>query len=461
MCGIFGILCPAKRDVAKHTYFALYSLQHRGQESCGIAATDGTSLMIQRSMGLVSSAFSERELQELYGYAALGHVRYSTTGRPNIENAQPLKMRYKGGTFALAHNGNIVNIKELREQVSNLGISPYTSSDTELMGHIIANNFKNDFKSTLADVCNRFIGAYSLVFLTEEEIYAIRDPWGFRPLCMGSYEDGYVVSSETCAFDIIGAKFVKEIGPGEMVRIHKNGYEIEQILEPKGNFLCSFEYIYFARPDSVVSGKRLYEVRKKFGELLAEESPVDADIVVSVPDSGTPAAIGFAQRCKIPFNEVFIKNRYVGRTFIQPTKDLRERGVRLKLNPISELVRGKRVVVVDDSIVRGTTSKEIVKMLWECEPKEIHFRVSSPMVSHPCFYGIDTASRGELLASKMNLEQIREFLGVNSLAYLSRKSTVEAIGIDYPCLACFGADYPTYIPSEEVREKYALEKNEK
>ena len=457
-CGVFAIY-TREDDVAKLTYYALYALQHRGQESAGIAVADGRETMMLKDMGMVSQVFSERDLQSLKGHMALGHVRYSTTGSSFWENSQPIQVPRRGGSVYVAHNGNLVNTDELREQLQAQGVRFHSTSDTEVIAVLLARSSADDIAEAAREVIPRLRGAYSLGVMTEDKLLGIRDPYGIRPLCVGRYMDGYVISSESCGLDIIGAEYVREIAPGEMAIVADGELRFEKVMEARKPSLCIFEFIYFARPDSVMYETYLYHARKHMGMSLADEAPVQADVVMPIPDTGVPAAIGYSQASGIPFGEGLIKNRYVGRTFIQPTQAIRQLGVRLKLNPLVRDIRGKRLVVVDDSIVRGNTTKEIVKMLRDAGAREVHMRISSPPDRFPCFYGIDTATRQELIASSRNEEEIRKFIGADSLHYLSVENLVRATGRPREefCMACFDGNYPIHVPDEMKMAKCRLE----
>ncbi len=445
--------------MAKLTYYALYALQHRGQESVGIAVADGQESVMLKDMGMVSQVFSERDLQSLKGHMALGHVRYSTTGSSFWENSQPIQVPRRGGSVYVAHNGNLINTDELRGQLQAQGVRFRSTSDTEVIAVLLARSDADDVVEAAKEVMPMLQGAYSLGVMTEEKILGIRDPYGIRPLCVGKYMDGYVISSESCGLDIIGAEYVREIAPGEMAIIADGELRFERVMEARKPSLCIFEFIYFARPDSVMYGTYLYHARKHMGMSLADEAPVQADVVMPIPDTGVPAAIGYSQASGIPFGEGLIKNRYVGRTFIQPTQAIRQLGVRLKLNPLVRDIRGKRLVVVDDSIVRGNTTKEIVKMLRDAGASEVHMRISSPPDRFPCFYGIDTAIRQELIASSRSVEEIREFIGADTLHYLSMENLVRATGRPREefCMACFDGRYPIPVPDEMKMAKCRLE----
>ncbi|HZR93245.1 MAG TPA: amidophosphoribosyltransferase [Gaiellaceae bacterium] len=448
MCGVFGIHAPA-RDVARLTYFALQALQHRGQESAGIAVSESGRLTVLRELGLVTQVFTEQKLRALPGEVAIGHTRYSTTGSSAWANAQPLVQHGRVRTVALGHNGNLVNASELRAELAADGVRLSSTSDSELIAALIAND-ERPLAEAVAAAMERLEGAYSITALSEGKLVAFRDAHGFRPLVLGRLDDDLVVSSETCALDLLGASFEREVEPGELVVVDESGASSLQAVEAAGaGALCTFESFYFARPDSYLGGVETHGARVRMGERLAVEAPVDADLVMPVPDSGTPAAVGFARASGIPFSEGLIKNRYVGRTFIQPDQALREQGIRLKFNPLDE-VAGKRVVVVDDSIVRGNTTRQIVAMLFEAGAAEVHLRISSPPVVGPCFYGIDFGDERELIAAGKSVEEVREHVGATSLAYLSLDGLTEATG--HPgsslCRACLTREYPTRVPQD-------------
>ena len=448
MCGVFGIYAP-ERDVARLSYFGLFALQHRGQESAGIAASDGGRLTVLRDMGLVTQVFTEQKLRGLRGEAAIGHTRYSTTGSTLWQNAQPLVQHGPARTVALAHNGNLTNTSELREELVTGGARLSSTSDTEVIAALIARD-ERPLEEAVAATMAKIEGAFSAVLLSEGKLIGFRDPDGIRPLAVGRLGDDCVLASETCAFDLVGADLVRELGPGEMAVVDAGGLRTRQAVEPKGaGALCIFEFIYFARPDSELRGVELHGSRIRMGEALAQESPVDADLVIGIPDSGTPAAIGFARASGIPFTDGLIKNRYVGRTFIQPDQALREHGIKMKFNPLGEIA-GKRVVVVDDSIVRGSTTRQIVAMLFESGATEVHVRVSSPPIVSPCFYGVDMANEDELVASSRSVDEVRETIGATSLAYLSLEGLQEATRRPEGtfCRACLTRSYPTRIPED-------------
>jgi amidophosphoribosyltransferase len=448
MCGVFGIRSRA-RDVARLTYFGLHALQHRGQESAGIAVSDRGRLTVLRDMGLVTQVFSEQKLLGLEGDVAIGHTRYSTTGGSRWENAQPLVHHGRARTIALGHNGNLVNAGELRRELRAEGVALGSTSDTEVIAALVAGS-DEPLPEAVAGAMRRLDGAYSVVALSEGQLVACRDPHGFRPLVLGRLEGDWVVASETCSLDLLGASFVREVLPGEVVVVGPDGLESLQAVPPaRAGALCIFEFFYLARPDSRLAGVEVHGARVRMGERLAAEAPVDADVVLPIPDSGTPAAIGFSRASGITFSEGLIKNRYVGRTFIQPDQQLREQGVRLKYNPLDE-VAGQRVVIVDDSIVRGNTMRQLVAMLFEAGAAEVHVRVSSPPVIGPCYYGIDLAGEDELVAAGRTIEEVREHIGATSLAYLSVDGLVEATErpSDELCRACLTGRYPTRVPAD-------------
>ena len=455
MCGLFGIRAP-ERDVARVSYFGLFALQHRGQESAGIAVSDQGRLTVVRDMGLVPQVFSEQTLHGLDGQLAIGHTRYSTTGSTRWANAQPLVHHGRARTVALGHNGNLTNAEELREELEAEGVRLGSSSDSEVIAALIGND-PAPLAEAVAHTLERVDGATTAVALTEGKLVGFRDPYGFRPLVVGSLGDDWVLASESCALDLVGAEPVRELRPGELVVVD-DALRMEQVAHPSQS-LCLFEFIYLARPDSRLEGVEVHKARVRMGERLAEEAPAEADFVMPVPDSGTPAAIGFARASGIPFNEGLIKNRYVGRTFIQPDQGLREQGIKLKFNPLDE-VSGKRVVVVDDSIVRGTTMRQLVAMLFDRGATEVHVRVSSPPIVSPCFYGIDMADEDELIAAGREVEDVREELGATSLAYLSLDGLQDATRrpADSFCRACLTRSYPTRIPENLRLAKLRFER---
>jgi amidophosphoribosyltransferase len=458
MCGIFGIYAP-ERDVARLTHFGLLALQHRGQESAGIAVADDGHLMALRDMGLVAQVFTEETLRGLQGQAAIGHTRYSTTGATLWTNAQPSVQHGSGRAVAIAHNGNLTNAAELRDELRASGARLTSTSDTEAIAALVARDGR-PLVEAIAGAMERIEGAYAIVMLSEGKLVGFRDADGIRPLALGRIDGDWVLASESCAFDLIGAEPVREIAPGEIVVMDDDGLHSHRALEQKSaGALCIFEFIYFARPDSRLEGVELHGARVRMGMQLAEEAPADADLVVPIPDSGTPAAIGFARASGIPYGEALIKNRYVGRTFIQPDQALREHGIRTKFNPLDE-VAGKRVVVVDDSIVRGTTTRKIVAMLFEAGAAEVHVRVSSPPIVSPCFYGVDMATEEELIASSRTVEEIRDHLGATSLAYLSLEGLQTATQRPEGtfCRACLTRDYPTRVPEAAALAKRRFER---
>jgi amidophosphoribosyltransferase len=461
-CGVFAVYAPGE-DVARLTYFGLHALQHRGQESAGIAVGDGETVMVTKNLGLVSRVFKESDLDSLTGDVAIGHTRYSTTGSSTSwENAQPHLSAIGHQVIALAHNGNLVNTLELRDALKTQGIRFRSTTDSEVMTTLVGyfTQKTNHIREGIRETMKLIHGAYAAVLTTEDAVYAFRDPHGVRPLVLGKLDDrGWIVASETCALDIVGAEFVRDVAPGEMLKISANGVEAEQAVPAEKPSLCMFEFVYFARPDSEMSGCSLYEARRRMGEALAHEAPADADFVIGVPDSGIPAATGFAHESGLPYGEGLAKNRYVGRTFISPSQTIRQQGIRLKLNPLKHAIKGKRLVVVDDSIVRGNTTKKLVALLRESGAAEVHMRITSPPVKWPCFYGIDTDTQEQLIGARMSVEEIREHIGADSLAYLSLGAMVAATGAGDGgfCLACFDGDYPIEIPGAIKAGKLALE----
>ncbi|MFC7546400.1 amidophosphoribosyltransferase [Plantactinospora sp. GCM10030261] len=458
-CGVFGVWAPGE-DVAKLTYFGLYALQHRGQEAAGIAVSDGSSVVVYKDIGLVAQVFDEPTLASLRGHVAIGHARYSTTGGSTWENAQPtIRATDAGTTIALAHNGNLVNTAELTDQVTDAGPDPITStSDTALVTAMLADRPDLSVEAAALEVLPRLRGAFSFVFMDESTLYAARDPHGVRPLVLGRLERGWVVASETAALDIVGASVVREVEPGELLAIDEDGLRSARFAapEPKG---CVFEYVYIARPDATIAGRNVHAARVQIGRQLAKEHPVEADLVIPVPESGIPGAIGYAEASGITYGAGLIKNSYVGRTFIQPSQTLRQLGIRLKLNPLRDNVRGKRLVVVDDSIVRGNTQRAIVRMLREAGALEVHIRISSPPVSWPCFYGIDFPTRAELLATGLDTDGIRRSIGADTLGYVSLDGLIAAT--EQPktrlCRACFDGEYPIDLPAGNLIGKHLLE----
>jgi amidophosphoribosyltransferase len=446
-CGIFGIFNHP--EASNLTYLGLYALQHRGQESCGIVSSDGTALHAHKSMGLVADVFGNQEIfKSLPGKSAIGHVRYSTTGSSVIKNVQPIMVDYSRGSIAVAHNGNLVNAQLIKDELEAYGSIFQTTMDTEIIVHLLATSKANSLEDRLTDALSRLKGAYCLLFLTETRMIAARDPNGFRPLCLGRQGSAYVVASESCALDLIDAQFIREIEPGEVVVIDKNGMSSHFPFRKIDPTPCIFEFVYFARPDSYIFGKNVYMVRKEQGRQLAREHKVDADIVIPIPDSGVPAALGYAEQSGLPFELGLIRNHYVGRTFIEPQQAIRHFGVKIKLNPVFEVLKGKRVVVIDDSIVRGTTSRKIVKMIRNAGASEVHVRISSPPTSYPCYYGIDTPNRKELISSSHSIEEIRRYITADSLGYLSQEGLINSVGTGNTgfCHACFTGDYPIKFP---------------
>jgi amidophosphoribosyltransferase len=463
VCGIFGIHDPVgspERDVARLTFFGLYALQHRGQESAGIAVSDGRRVTAMKDMGLVNQVFDEPKLAGLPGRMAIGHTRYSTTGSTVWQNAQPIVRHANGRTIALAHNGNLTNTGELREQLLADGVRLRSSSDTEAIAALIAQHPSGDLDDAIADTMGRIHGAFAAVVLTERALAGFRDPDGIRPLVVGRLGDAWLLASETCAFDLVGGRVERELEPGELVVIDERGARYRQAVRRNAGSLCVFEFIYFARPDSVMQGETLHDARRRMGARLAAEAPVDGDVVIGVPDSGTPAAVGYAEHSGIPYGEGLVKNRYVGRTFIQPDQGLRDRGLKLKFNAMRSVLEGRRVIVVDDTIVRGSTTRKLVAMLFEAGALEVHLRVSAPPVISPCFYGIDMADQDELIAAGRSVEEVRERLGATSLAYLSLDGLQAATGqpADRFCRACLTGEYPTPIPDEMRLAKLRFER---
>ncbi len=444
-CGVFGIFNMGNEEIntAKMTYYGLYALQHRGQESAGIATVDGEKMKYHKGMGLVAEVFSEKILEELHGNASIGHVRYSTAGGSTVENAQPLIGQFKLGDIATAHNGNLVNADILRELLEDSGHMFQTSTDSEVILKLIARKAKKGILQSVVDTMQAIKGSYGMVFLTDEFLIGVRDPNGIRPLCLGKYKDSYIITSESCGIDAVGGEFIRDIEPGEIVIIDKKEIKSIKIQEKVSKAICAFEYIYFARPDSIMDNINIYEARVRAGKRLFEEKPIEADVVVGVPDSGIPAALGFAEASGIPYALGLVKNRYVGRTFITPDQETRERAVSVKLNVLKSNVEGKRVVLIDDSIVRGTTSKKLIEILKNAGAKEVHLRISSPMVKHSCYFGIDTPYRKDLIASSSDEEEISEFIGADSTGYLSMEGLLWSLnGKKEFCLGCFEGVYP-------------------
>jgi amidophosphoribosyltransferase len=457
-CGVFGVFAPDE-DVARITFYGIYALQHRGQESAGIATADGYHIFTRTGMGLVSQVFDEEDLGQLPGHIAIGHTRYSTTGSSRFENAQPVYVEGANGPLAIGHNGNLINAEELRDALEDYGVRFNGTSDTEVVAHLLASAPGSDWLERCANTMRTISGAYCLIALTPNALITMRDPYGIRPLCIGRLNGhGWVVASETCALDHLGAEFVREVEPGEAIVIDRQGVHSVQAVEKKRDALCVFEYIYFARPDSVIRDKLLHPMRMNMGRELARQSPVEADVVIGVPDSATAAAIGYSHESGIPYAEGLVKNRYVGRTFIQPDQRMRDQGVYLKFNPLKKVIEGKRLVVVDDSIVRGTTTPKVVEMLKKAGAKEVHMRICAPPIEHPCHFGIDMATQWELIASSQSVEQIRQHIGADSLAYLSIEGLMDAVEQpkDSFCTACFTGEYP--MPVQLQMDKLVFER---
>jgi len=452
VCGIFG-----HPDAARLTYFGLYALQHRGQESTGIVTSDGSKISQHKAMGLVPEVFTEKILQDLKGHLAVGHVRYSTTGASQLLNAQPFTVNHKGGTLAVAHNGNLVNTKALRDELEGYGSIFQTTMDTEVVVHLLVRNSPKGLEAAITDTFSKVKGAYSMLLMTQDQLVAIRDPGGFRPLCLGKLNNGsYIVASETCALDLVEAEYVRDVEPGEVLIIDKNGLKSLFPWPKQKHSFCIFEHVYFARPDSDIFGMNVYQSRKEMGKILAQECQLDADLVMPFPDSGNYAAIGYSQASGIPLEMGVIRNHYVGRTFIQPTQSMRDFGVRVKLNPVRSFLEGKRVVVIEDSIIRGTTGRSRIRSLRAVGVKEVHMLISCPPTRNPCYYGIDFPSNTELIAAKKSVEEIRRYLGLDTLYYLSLEGMVRATGVssDSFCKACFDGKYP--VPPDTTFSKLSL-----
>jgi amidophosphoribosyltransferase len=452
-CGVFGVYSKSPLDVAGMTYYGLYALQHRGQESAGIAVGNGESVEIHKGLGLITEAFSQEDLKKLKGNIAIGHVRYSTTGANTVENSQPLLANSKLGTIALAHNGNLVNADVIRELLEDGGHIFHTSIDSEVIATLIARAAKKGLENAVIDAMQAVRGSFAMVIATKDKLIGARDPNGIRPLCIGKVDDAFIFSSESCALDAVGAEFVRDVKPGEMVIIDEDGVRSFQYSENAGCKTCAFEYIYFARPDSMIDGLDVYTTRVKSGEQLFKEHKIDADMVVAVPDSGIPSAIGYAKASGIPYGIGFVKNRYVGRTFISPSQEIREKAVAVKLNPLKINVEGKRIILIDDSIVRGTTSRHLVEALRRAGAKEVHFLVASPVVKFPCYFGIDTPYRSELVGANYSVQEIGDMIGADSLGYLSIDGTYKCFeGKEGFCIGCFNGTYPVATPIETSKD---------
>lgn len=451
ICGVFG-----HEEAANLTYLGLYALQHRGQEGAGIVSSDGEKLYSHKQLGLVAEVFKEEDFSRLPGKSAIGHVRYSTQGENLLKNVQPFMVEYRKGGIAIAHNGNLVNASQLRDELEELGALFQTSMDSEVIIHLLASPKFTSIQDRIASALSRIKGSYSLLFLTEKELVAARDPYGFRPLILGRLGNAHIVASETCALDLLQAEYIREIAPGEILVIGENGMKSYFPLPPAPLRKCIFEFVYFARPDSLLFGLNVHQVRKELGRTLAREQPADVDIVIAVPDSGVPAAMGYAEQLGVRYEQGLIRNHYIGRTFIEPAQSIRHFGVKIKLNPVREALRGKRVAVVDDSIVRGNTSRKIIKMIREAGAKEVHMRISSPPTAFPCFYGIDTPTRAELIASSHTVEEINKYITTDSLGYLSLEGMVKACGGKDFCTACFSGDYPVEFPKDLIERQIDL-----
>ncbi|MCL5102576.1 MAG: amidophosphoribosyltransferase [Armatimonadetes bacterium] len=459
-CGVFGV-CGSGEDVARIAFFGLFSLQHRGQESAGIAVSDGNIIRMHRDMGLVTQVFQEEVLSSLTGHIGIGHTRYSTTGSSILRNVQPMRCDCTFGEIALAHNGDLVNAGQIREELTAQGIEFETTNDSEVIIKLIAASGACNLEDAIADAMSKIRGAYAVLVMSEDKLIAFRDPFGIRPLSIGQLNGShYVVASETCAFNTIGARYMREVEPGEMIIMDADGLRERQAIPTDGHALCIFEYVYFARPDSRMYGRTMHEARRRMGHELAKEHPCPgAHIVFPLPNTGTPAAIGLAEASRIPYAEGVIKNHYIHRTFIQPDQRMRELGVRMKLTPLKETLAGRRVVMVDDSIVRGTTSGPTIKMIRDAGAVEVHVRIASPPIKHPCFYGIDTANQNELIAAKLSIEEIRQYIGADSLGYLSLAGLIRAIGVkkDKLCCACLDGKYPVDVSRQAKLSKFVFE----
>ena len=452
-CGVVGIY--GHPDAANLAYLGLYALQHRGQESAGIAASSNGKMHLEVGMGLVADVFSDARLKKLPGNIAVGHNRYSTTGVSRVKNAQPCLIEYSGGTMAMGHNGNLVNASEIRKELGAAGAIFQSTNDSEVIVHLMAQSRRNSFVDRAVAALSQVKGAYSIVLMSENELVAARDPQGFRPLCLGKLDGAYIVASESCVMDLVEAEFIREIEPGELILINQFGVKSFHPFQKASTKQCVFEHIYFSRPDSYLFGRSVYSTRKLMGKALAREKPVEADVVVPVPDSGVISAMGYSEEAKIPFQMGLIRNHYVGRTFIEPQSQIRNFGVKIKLNAVKPVIEGKRVIIIDDSIVRGTTSKKIVRMLREVGAREVHVRISSPPTTHSCFYGIDTPTKGELIASNMDIDQTCEYLGADSLHYISLEKMLEIFGEqkDDFCAACFDGRYPVDVTGSDGSTK--------
>jgi len=455
-CGIFGVYAPGE-DVARITFFALFALQHRGQESAGISTSDGKKIQVYARMGLVSQVFDEESLSQLTGNIAIGHNRYSTTGSSRMCNAQPLVVGSGDNLISIAHNGNIVNSEHLYQELVEKGYTFNSTTDSEVIANLIHSAPGENWVEKIRHAMHRIQGAYCLTILTKDQLIAVRDPMGVRPLCLGKINGYWVIASESCALDHIGAIFVRDIDPGEIITIDTTGLHSYRQVAVEKKSTCIFEYIYFARPDSIIDGRLVYSARQAMGATLAEEYPVDADLVVGVPDSATVAGIGYATKSGIPQGEGLIKNRYVGRTFIAPDQRMRDLGVKMKFNPLRDILHDKRVVLVDDSIVRGTTTPKVINLLRKAGAKEVHMRICAPPIKHPCFFGVDMASRWELIAAQKSVEGIREYIGADSLGYLSIDGLVKSVGLpkNQFCMACFTGEYPISVQLQ--MDKLAME----
>lgn len=448
-CGVFGILDTSfqNSNASLMSYYGLFALQHRGQESCGIAYSDGETVEVKKDMGLVSEVFSRNVLDEMGGVAAIGHVRYSTKGDSKRINAQPISVNYKLGTIAVAHNGTLVNADVVRELMEDGGVIFQTDSDSEVILNLIARSVKRGFRTAIKEAMQAVKGSYAIVMLTENSLIGARDPYGIRPLCLGKKGDQYLLSSESCAFDAVGGELIRDVKPGEIIIITKDGIESINEVEQTITSTCSFEYIYFARPDSQMDDIGIYKARERAGEILAKNHPVDADVVTGAPDSGIPAAVGFSRASGIPYEIGLVKNRYIGRTFISPTQEMREHSVHVKMNALRANVEGKRIVLIDDSIVRGTTGKRLITLLKEAGALEVHLRISSPKVQYPCYFGIDTPYRSDLMASASSTEEMSEMIGADSLEFLTIDELIESLGgRDRFCMGCFSGVYPLSTP---------------